>query len=476
MSLTPVMHLSQALIQGLGLFYQHRNIRTSVIAYKEQQYLYYFTIVKYIVAFSCIASSTIKHKWVSLKWGSTICFYGLSISLYVIACCVARFQRIDSVFQQWHARYDLSDDRGDSFGDFVITKKLVKLIEFKNHFDIKEKGVALLAQQINDKYAQHLKGLNVKTTLCTLFDFGYMHIPDVGIAMILISSLSECIFGTNKVMHGFKASCCIWAIAEQGVFWMKPLENNGPLFRFRKGVIVRKYNPVIRVVNIVVTPFFLFLYSGIVGKISIAMTALSYLSSRSEYLKRKRDDLQNVLFGMLASTLKRWTEYMCANDLIEPLTPQKEPESDVQFYHVRPTARLLQPCVIRDPNPEKSVLDMKKLCKRGVECYVKDKEKASQLCGIFDRILHCIQSDEASKNRLLSTKTKRGLLAKWFFYICQKSWQEDQRQNRGFDDSRSEIQKLITYILSQDWHACDLACEDERKKSKYKSFGMIFHE
>lgn len=102
-------------------------------------------------------------------------------------------------------------------------------------------------------------------------NFTYVHLSDVIMLASAVQALAATYYGFNRAGNLLQLVCMTIAVVEQGVFWVRPKEDNGPMFKINEGECVRAYEPFVSALNLPVGLAFSFLYRGIFGKINAVM-------------------------------------------------------------------------------------------------------------------------------------------------------------------------------------------------------------
>ena len=267
-----VLSASTAIIRGGGAICDYRILRTYLMGHSYQEMLYIVMLClntfTYVGVSFRVAGSKIMPNTTYLAMG----IITAGVCLYSLACRVSRFQKHNAYLKNWYSEYQdhttKNKDYQASLGEFVLTYKrnYHEIYQFKEDLALKEH--AELVQRIDSMYQQS-KYVKLKESLCSVFNFLYLHIPDWHLIALISASLYAIIHGNRMQMITLALSLVSWL--EQGLFWMQPVEKAGPFFTWFQGKILRVYNPVIKIFLLLVFPMFNFLYKGIIGKLVASM-------------------------------------------------------------------------------------------------------------------------------------------------------------------------------------------------------------
>lgn len=168
--------------------------------------------------------------------------------------------------------------------DYISSIAMLLLTSEDN---LKFLGGDKLFSQMNQYYYLSLPGIpalhyltkrwedHEASTVRDVIHFTYVHLSDLVMVASAVQALAATYYGFNRAGNLLQLACMTGAIAEQGLFWMKPEEDRGLLFKINEGAIVRAYDPAIQSLNLIVGIPFFFLYRGLPGKFNAVMRLIS---------------------------------------------------------------------------------------------------------------------------------------------------------------------------------------------------------
>lgn len=206
-----------------------------------------------------------------------------------------------------------------------------------------EEDASSLAQRIDEAHAQS-KRSSLEKTFHNAVNFTCMHIPDLLLIISTVQAVAAIYFGFNQVDNLIYILFCALAVLEQGVFWMKPEENSGPLFNIKDGAIVRAYKPIMNRIDSATSIFFDFIYGRIIGKIIATLCLITCRYS----------------VGIISRIINRYFADFSTRNYSGVLpTPENIEDREVENLQLAPTKKLFESFQIEDQFPEKTLENMK---------------------------------------------------------------------------------------------------------------------
>lgn len=143
-----------------------------------------------------------------------------------------------------------------------------------------EEDLRPLRERIDNALQNHeMSGCEKK--IKEVLDFSYVHITDFVLIASVAHTVAALYIGFNRAANFTALAFYGWAVAEQGMFWTKPEEDNGPLMSLMNGKLVRGYDPYVTKLTSYLGLPFQFFYKGILGKLTALVSVLVRFAPQS---------------------------------------------------------------------------------------------------------------------------------------------------------------------------------------------------
>lgn len=207
---------------------------------------------------------------------------------------------------------------------------------FKNKYPMLWNDSISLKENIDAAYAQS-KRSGLEKIFFNTVNFTFIHIADAALIITAIQSIAATYFCFKRTENLIRLLFCTWAIAEQGLFWMNPRENSGPLCTVKDGALFRAYRPaIVKLSNTLGVGIDLF-YKGLPSKIITIFSLLASYPPFQNYLKQ---------------TIKK---FQYTNQMFAPTPQAIEDKKVIGSYHLIPTEKHFEVFEVKDCFPEKSL-------------------------------------------------------------------------------------------------------------------------
>ena len=108
-------------------------------------------------------------------------------------------------------------------------------------------------------------------------DFTFSHIPDIILIASTVQAVIGLYFGVNLLQNSVHLTFYLWSFLEQGMYWDRPIENSGPLFKYNDGNLVRSYDSILGTINSWIHLPISFFCGGLASKVGSLMLGFCFL-------------------------------------------------------------------------------------------------------------------------------------------------------------------------------------------------------
>ncbi len=182
-----------------------------------------------------------------------------------------------------------------------------------------------------DEAFQNAPLTSMEKNACAVMKFVQLHILDGVILFSAFNALKAGRLGFNSFGNSIYILFCLWTLLEQGVFWMHPTEDGGPLFKMMGGKIPRLYHPFLDRLDPYLGAAFKLFCKGIPGKFLAVMGLVSKIASSSLKKKMQLTLEQLKLEKRKRGESEREIEYGRPGTPLQEMTPRGMAPTEKHF-------------------------------------------------------------------------------------------------------------------------------------------------